>query len=176
MDVGTHRDALGVGPQAERLGGVLRALGAALWIEDDASASALVTAVPVPDGVVVEDLVAAASAFEGAAISPGVGGVETLLVRLKKATGLETLVPLHRLDRETAGVVLFSLDPASRGAYQALFRDRAIEKVYEAVAPWREALGDKAGIRRFTDASVPLDEALAHCVVDVAGRRRPAQL
>jgi tRNA pseudouridine32 synthase/23S rRNA pseudouridine746 synthase len=50
-------------------------------------------------------------------------------------------VPLHRLDRETAGVVLFSLDPASRGAYQALFRDRAIEKVYEAVAPWREALG-----------------------------------
>lgn len=66
---------------------------------------------------------------------------ETLLVRLKKATGLDTLVPLHRLDRETAGVVLFSLDPASRGAYQALFRDRAIEKVYEAVAPWREALG-----------------------------------
>ena len=34
----------------------------------------------------------------------------------------------------------------------------------------REALGDKAGIRRFADASVPLDEALAHCVVDVAGR------
>lgn len=33
-----------------------------------------------------------------------------------------------------------------------------------------EALGDKAGIRRFADATVPLDEALAHCVVDVAGR------
>ena len=33
-----------------------------------------------------------------------------------------------------------------------------------------QALGDKAGIRRFADASVPLDEALAHCVVDVAGR------
>lgn len=34
----------------------------------------------------------------------------------------------------------------------------------------REALGDKAGIRRFADATVPLDEALAHCVVDLAGR------
>ena len=34
----------------------------------------------------------------------------------------------------------------------------------------REALGDKAGIRRFGDALVPLDEALARCVVDLAGR------
>lgn len=34
----------------------------------------------------------------------------------------------------------------------------------------REALGDKAGIRRFGDACVPLDEALAHAVVDLAGR------
>src|SRR5690349_21306669 len=34
----------------------------------------------------------------------------------------------------------------------------------------REALGDKKGIRRFGDATVPLDEALVHAVVDVAGR------
>ena len=34
----------------------------------------------------------------------------------------------------------------------------------------REALGDKAGIRRFGDALVPLDEALAQAVVDVSGR------
>lgn len=34
----------------------------------------------------------------------------------------------------------------------------------------REALGDKAGIRRFADATVPLDEALARAVVDLAGR------
>jgi imidazoleglycerol-phosphate dehydratase len=33
-----------------------------------------------------------------------------------------------------------------------------------------EALGDKAGIRRYGDALVPLDEALAHAVVDVSGR------
>jgi len=34
----------------------------------------------------------------------------------------------------------------------------------------RQALGDKAGIRRFGDALVPLDEALAQAVVDVSGR------
>jgi imidazoleglycerol-phosphate dehydratase len=34
----------------------------------------------------------------------------------------------------------------------------------------RQALGDKSGIRRFGNATVPLDEALASCVVDVAGR------
>lgn len=34
----------------------------------------------------------------------------------------------------------------------------------------RQALGDKRGISRFGDAMVPLDEALAQCVVDVAGR------
>jgi tRNA pseudouridine32 synthase/23S rRNA pseudouridine746 synthase len=60
---------------------------------------------------------------------------ETLLVRLKKKLSLEHLVPLHRLDRETAGVVLFSHNPASRGVYQALFRERAMDKVYEALAP-----------------------------------------
>ena len=35
---------------------------------------------------------------------------------------------------------------------------------------FREAMGDKKGIRRFAQSSVPLNEALAHCVVDIAGR------
>lgn len=60
---------------------------------------------------------------------------ETLLARLKRKTGIETLTPIHRLDRETAGVIVFSVDPASRGIYQALFRDKAVTKVYEALAP-----------------------------------------
>lgn len=60
---------------------------------------------------------------------------ETLLVRLKQRTGCEDLVPIHRIDRETAGVVAFSLNPATRGRYQALFRDRAVNKIYEALAP-----------------------------------------
>jgi tRNA pseudouridine32 synthase/23S rRNA pseudouridine746 synthase len=60
---------------------------------------------------------------------------ETLLVRLKQKGKPESLVPVHRLDRETAGVVLFSLNPATRGLYASLFRERKVKKVYEALAP-----------------------------------------
>ena len=60
---------------------------------------------------------------------------QTLLVRLKKQFGLEHLVPLHRIDRGTAGVVVFSCNPQTRGLYQTLFPRREMEKVYEAVAP-----------------------------------------
>lgn len=65
---------------------------------------------------------------------------ETLLVRLRQKLRLTHLAPIHRLDRETAGVILFSLNPASNGRYQALFRDRAVEKCYEALAPTRPDL------------------------------------
>lgn len=58
----------------------------------------------------------------------------TLLRRLQRRLGEPGLVPLHRIDRATAGLVLFSRDPGSRGAYQALFRERRIGKYYEALA------------------------------------------
>lgn len=67
----------------------------------------------------------------------------SLLVRLKSATGLETLSPVHRIDRETAGLVLFSVRPQDRGAYQALFRTQAVDKVYEAIAPLRAQGSDR---------------------------------
>lgn len=73
---------------------------------------------------------------------------ETLLVRLKRLTGIETLVPMHRLDRETAGVVLFSVRPETRHAYQSMFRERVIHKVYEAVAPWSDALAATLPLER----------------------------
>lgn len=60
---------------------------------------------------------------------------ETALVRLRRELGLPGLSPLHRLDRETAGVMLFCMDPADRGAYQTLFQARRVTKIYEAVAP-----------------------------------------
>jgi tRNA pseudouridine32 synthase/23S rRNA pseudouridine746 synthase len=60
---------------------------------------------------------------------------ETLLARLIERTGNTDLVPLHRLDRLTAGLVLFSTRPETRDAYQRLFRERRIEKTYEALAP-----------------------------------------
>ena len=65
---------------------------------------------------------------------------ETLLVRLKRRLGIDTLAPLHRLDRETAGVVVFAVQPEMRGAYQALFAQRQVIKHYEAMAPWRPEL------------------------------------
>jgi tRNA pseudouridine32 synthase / 23S rRNA pseudouridine746 synthase len=65
---------------------------------------------------------------------------ETLLVRLKKRLGIDTLIPIHRIDRETAGLVLFSTQPDERNAYQAMFRDHAVTKHYEAIAPWRQDL------------------------------------
>jgi len=60
---------------------------------------------------------------------------ETLLGRLIRRTGNTALAPLHRIDRETAGLVLFSTHPESRARYQALFRERRIDKCYEAIAP-----------------------------------------
>lgn len=63
---------------------------------------------------------------------------ETLLVRLRRRVVPQGLVPIHRLDRETAGVVLFSINPKTRGHYTSLFRNRKVKKVYEALAPTLE--------------------------------------
>jgi tRNA pseudouridine32 synthase/23S rRNA pseudouridine746 synthase len=60
---------------------------------------------------------------------------ETLLARLIRRTSNPALAPLHRIDRETAGLVLFSANPKTRAHYQALFRERRIQKSYEAMAP-----------------------------------------
>ena len=58
---------------------------------------------------------------------------ETALVRLRNQLGIPDLVPLHRLDRATAGVLLFSPNPATRGAYQQLFEHRRVTRQYRAV-------------------------------------------
>ena len=65
---------------------------------------------------------------------------QTLLNRLKKRTGIQTLSPIHRIDRDTAGLVIFSVNPNERAQYQNLFRDRAVKKVYEAIAPYSAEL------------------------------------
>ena len=58
---------------------------------------------------------------------------ETALVRLRNQLDLPELVPLHRLDRATAGVLLFSPNPETRGAYQQLFEHRKVTRHYQAV-------------------------------------------
>lgn len=65
---------------------------------------------------------------------------ESALVRLRKLLDLPELVPVHRLDRMTAGVLLFAVNPATRGKYQVLFERRRVRKEYEAVAPVRPDL------------------------------------
>lgn len=60
----------------------------------------------------------------------------SLLVWLRRETGLPDLSPLHRIDRDTAGLVLFAVTRESRHPYQHLFAERHVHKVYEAIAPW----------------------------------------
>lgn len=68
-------------------------------------------------------------------VTPGGDFVnECLLQRLKNDTGLTELVPVHRLDRDTAGLVLFSVNPQSRAAYYQLFSQGSIQKTYQALA------------------------------------------
>ena len=107
---------------------------------------------------------------------------ETVLVRLKRLLGISTLVPLHRLDRETAGVLLFSVRPADRAAYHALLRERQVHKVYEAVAPWRpeiclpmrcqHRLVDQAG-DRFMQVQVEAGVPNAETHIDLIRRLGP---
>jgi len=69
-------------------------------------------------------------------VIPSGGFVEqTLLRRLIRRLGNPELAPLHRIDRGTAGLVLFSANQVTRSAYQALFQHRRIDKRYEALAP-----------------------------------------
>lgn len=65
---------------------------------------------------------------------------ETLLVRLKNQTGNADLTPIHRLDRETAGLVLFSKRPETRGIYQQMFANRKVKKTYHAIAAYHSTL------------------------------------
>lgn len=102
---------------------------------------------------------------------------QTLLARLTETLDNPHLVPLHRIDRDTAGLVLFSANPATRGAYQALFRERRIDKTYLAVAaplphlpfPYVHRSRLVPGEPFFRMAEVP-GEANSETVIDVVQR------
>ncbi|OAV13763.1 pseudouridine synthase [Moraxella catarrhalis] len=73
-------------------------------------------------------------------VSPAGGYVQqTLLTRLKQATGNPHLSPVHRLDKQTAGLMIFTKTCESRRTYQSLFNDRKINKIYHAIAPMTQA-------------------------------------
>lgn len=93
--------------------------------------------IPFEEGIIYQDnYIVVADKPHFLPVSPvGPFVQETLLVRLRNRLGIDTLNLAHRLDLETAGLVLFTIDPKTRGLYQNLFRDRKIEKEYEAIAP-----------------------------------------
>ena len=83
---------------------------------------------------------------------------ECLQQRLIRKTGIKELQAAHRLDRDTAGLVLFSTKPATRGLYHQLFADRAISKQYQAVATTNsdeQLVGKKWHIKNHIKRSQP---------------------
>ena len=76
-----------------------------------------------------------------ASIPRGKHVVQTALVRLRRELGIPELSPAHRLDRVTAGLLLFVVRPELRGRYQGMFKDRVVRKEYAAVASVRGDLG-----------------------------------
>jgi tRNA pseudouridine32 synthase/23S rRNA pseudouridine746 synthase len=108
--------------------------GTYLWFHRDLPIEA---PVPFPIGIVHRDehLVVVDKPHFLATIPRGRHIVETALVRLRRDLDLPELSPAHRLDRATAGLLMFVVHRAHRGAYQTLFRDRGVTKTYEAIAP-----------------------------------------
>ncbi|MER6469244.1 pseudouridine synthase [Streptomyces collinus] len=113
--------------------------GLYVWFHRDPPAE-----VPVPFPVEVvhrdEHIVVADKPHFLATTPRGTHVAQTALARLRHELGIPTLTAAHRLDRLTAGLVLFTVRPEERGAYQTLFRDRAVRKEYEAVAPYDPSL------------------------------------
>lgn len=107
--------------------------GSSIWLHRD-----LPVEVPVPFALDVlhhdEHLLVVDKPHFLATIPRGRHVVETALVRLRRDLNLPQLSPAHRLDRATAGVLMFVVRAELRGAYQTLFRDRRVRKTYEAVA------------------------------------------
>ncbi|MFD6425604.1 pseudouridine synthase [Streptomyces sp. NPDC060198] len=98
--------------------------------------------VPFPVGVVYRDehVVIADKPHFLATTPRGRHVTQTAVARLRHQLGLPHLQPAHRLDRLTAGLVLFVVRPEDRGAYQTLFRDRLVRKEYEAIAGYDPGL------------------------------------
>ncbi|MGL4767109.1 MAG: pseudouridine synthase [Formosimonas sp.] len=64
----------------------------------------------------------------------------TVLTRLRQRLDCPHLSPIHRLDKDTAGVLLFSRNQTQRGAYQTLFTQQRVHKIYHAIARTRTDL------------------------------------
>ena len=102
---------------------------------------------PAPESETVlyqDDEILVADKPHGMPVTPAGDYVErSLLFRLQKSTGLTGLSPIHRLDRETAGLVLFSVKAETRGRYHQLFEKQTVEREYLAIARLASTPGRK---------------------------------
>ncbi|MCM6776022.1 RluA family pseudouridine synthase [Nocardia sp. CDC159] len=107
--------------------------GGAVWFHRDLPVE---TEVPFEITIVHrdEDLLVVDKPHFLSTIPRGQHILQTALVRLRRELDLPELIPAHRLDRATAGLVLFVVNPARRGAYQTMFHRRRVHKEYEAIA------------------------------------------
>lgn len=89
---------------------------------------------------------------------------ECLQNRLRARTGIGQLQALHRIDRATSGLVMFSVNPATCHRYHQLFETRQIDKTYQAIARINPGTlsGKNAGESHWGDfEDKPGDESLA---------------
>ncbi|MEU0373299.1 RluA family pseudouridine synthase [Streptomyces sp. NPDC006283] len=128
------RDGRFVGESGPVAGDEPYTAGRYLWFHRD---FAVEERVPFDIGIVHRDehVVIADKPHFLATVPRGSHVKETALARLRRDLDLPALQPAHRLDRLTAGLVLFVVRPGDRGAYQTMFRDRQVRKEYEAIAP-----------------------------------------
>lgn len=113
--------------------------GGAVWFHRDLP---IETEVPFDIGIVHrdDDILVIDKPHFLATIPRGQHILQTALVRLRNDLELPDLIPAHRLDRVTAGLLLFVVNPARRGAYQTMFHRKTVRKEYEAIAPYDPAL------------------------------------
>jgi tRNA pseudouridine32 synthase / 23S rRNA pseudouridine746 synthase len=89
----------------------------------------------IPQILYRDDDILVADKPHGMPVTPAGDHLErALLIFLQRITGLPDLDPIHRLDRETAGLVLFAVKPDVRAHYHRLFAERLVEREYSAVA------------------------------------------
>ncbi|MFD8289473.1 pseudouridine synthase [Streptomyces lavendulae] len=139
--------------------------------------------VPFPIGVVYRDrhLLVVDKPHFLATTPRGSHVTQTALARLREELDLPALSPAHRLDRMTAGLVMFSIRPEDRGAYQLLFQERRVRKEYEAIARHDPAVELPRVVRSHIEkvrgvmaaVEVPDAEPNAESLVELTGTRGP---
>lgn len=144
--------------------------------------------VPVPFDVPVlyrdDDIVVVDKPHFLATMPRGGHVVQTALVRLRRSLELPELSPAHRLDRLTAGVLLFTVRREVRGAYQTMFARGLVSKTYLARAGvdptlhfprvvWSRIIKRRGRLQAFEDHGVPNAETLAQHLGDGLYRLTP---